>query len=67
MYREVIEGLMVLSRYESRGLDAWGIAAEHDQLWAGPADGHSVSEADRAWLEANNWHIDDSGRWEHGV
>ena len=56
---EVIEGLLILREYmiESR----WDMAAEHDQIWAGPdtASEMEINEIDLDKLEELGWFIDE--------
>ncbi len=56
--RQVIEGLEILERYKDPA-SAGEVCAEHDVIYAG--HDVSVSEEDRARLDALGWH------WDSGV
>ena len=59
----VIEGLIILDKYEENEL-----AAEHDILFAGPDDTEKITAKDREQLEALGWFIhSDTDSWAHFV
>lgn len=56
---EVIEGLMILSRYCDAD-DHGSVSAEHDILYAGPDNFNpgAMSKKDRRRLKELGWHVD---------
>ena len=55
---QVIKGLEILSKYDSKNGDSHNICAEHDIIYAGP--GVEVSEEDKKILDDLGWHWDSS-------
>lgn len=65
-YKEVIEGLQILAKYSED--DEHQIAAEHDELYAGPDDPSVVTEDDRGRLNELGWRFDPGlGCWRRFV
>lgn len=65
-YSSIIEGFQILAQYSKEKLEARDIAAEHDEIFAGPNDPYVVSEVDQRRLLDLGWRISDSG-WSHLV
>lgn len=64
-YSEVIEGLKLFMEIEG---DKHNVCAEHDIVYAGPDAADTLTDEQRARLEALGWHIDsESGSWARFV
>ena len=61
-YKNVIKGLELLASCEKHGQDAYGVDAEHDQIYAGP-DISEVPEGIKKQLEALGWFESDADRF----
>ena len=61
-YRQIIDGLQLLATCEKNGLDAFGVQAEHDEIFAGPPL-EEVSAEVGAQLEELGWHHTDADCW----
>jgi hypothetical protein len=58
-FSTIIAGLTILAKYEPKGLDSWGVAAEHDTIYAGGTPPRKMSDEDRKELYRLGWHWDD--------
>jgi len=58
-YEEWAESFKIFAQYEPKGN---AVAAEHDELWAGP-DWGRMNVADRQRLEEIGWTPSDEGGW----
>lgn len=54
---DVIRGLEIFAKYG--GGERHAVNAQHDEIFSGPADGHTISDADLAELDRRGWFIDE--------
>lgn len=60
-YAKWIEAFQIFAKYDPEGTD---VAAEHDEMWAGP-DPSVVSPEDKARLEELGWRDYEDGNGFH--
>jgi hypothetical protein len=60
-YNSIVAGLTILAKYDPKGMDSHGFAAEHDEIFACSVAPDAISEEDRANLAKLGW------RWDEDV
>ncbi len=58
--RDIVDGITILAKYRKKGLDSFGIQAEHDEIYVGIDEGQKVSEEDDKKLDELGWGYDES-------